>query len=107
MHRRKPFYVPPGARGIGWVPTALRAVLKIRYLLLGGALGGGASLAKVRKILAKLSSKTSWNLVLCHSMKLHKKQSGKTQCGTYGNSLSRIFTKIFVKITVLLNKLSY
>ena len=81
MHRRKPFYVPPGARGIGWVPTALRAVLKIRYLLLGGALGGGASLAKVRKILAKLSSKTSWNLVLCHSMKLHKKH--KDQNGTW------------------------
>ena len=28
-----------------------------------------------------------------------------TQCGNYGNSLSRIFGKNFVKVTVLLNKL--
>ena len=32
---------------MGWVPAVLRSVLKIRYLLLGGAIGGGASLAKV------------------------------------------------------------
>ena len=32
---------------VGWVPAVLRSVLKIRYLILGGAIGGGASLAKV------------------------------------------------------------
>lgn len=36
------------ARNLGFIPTILRSVLKIRYLLLGGAIGGGASLAKVR-----------------------------------------------------------
>ena len=30
----------------GWVATIARSVLKIRYLVLGGAIGGGASLAK-------------------------------------------------------------
>ena len=34
-------------RFVGWVPAVLRSVLKIRYLILGGAIGGGASLAKV------------------------------------------------------------
>jgi hypothetical protein len=34
------------SRGLGFVPTLIRSVLKIRYLLLGGALGGGYSLAK-------------------------------------------------------------
>eukprot|EP00094_Tigriopus_californicus_P012573 TCALIF_12157-PA protein Name:"Similar to OPA1 Dynamin-like 120 kDa protein, mitochondrial (Gallus gallus)" AED:0.10 eAED:0.11 QI:168/0.81/0.91/0.95/0.86/0.86/23/220/1024 len=33
-------------RHLGIVPTLIRGVLKIRYLLLGGALGGGYSLAK-------------------------------------------------------------
>jgi len=33
-------------RSLGWVPTAIRSVLKIRYLLLGGAVGGGASIAR-------------------------------------------------------------
>lgn len=47
LHRRKPLNIPPGSRGLGWIPTVVRSVLKIRYLLLGGALGGGASLAKV------------------------------------------------------------
>ena len=46
LHRRKPLNIPPGSRGLGWIPTVVRSVLKIRYLLLGGALGGGASLAK-------------------------------------------------------------
>ena len=30
----------------GWVGTIARSILKIRYLVLGGAIGGGASLAK-------------------------------------------------------------
>ncbi len=42
--------MPRGARGLGWVPTLVRGVLKIRYLLLGGALGGGYTLSKVREI---------------------------------------------------------
>ena len=33
-------------RSLGWIPTAIRSVLKIRYLLLGGAIGGGASIAR-------------------------------------------------------------
>ena len=33
-------------RNLGWIPTAIRSVLKIRYLLLGGAIGGGASIAR-------------------------------------------------------------
>ena len=49
LHRRKPLNIPPGSRGLGWIPTVVRSVLKIRYLLLGGALGGGASLAKVSR----------------------------------------------------------
>jgi len=36
----------PQVRSLGWVPMVLRSVLKIRYLLLGGAVGGGASLAR-------------------------------------------------------------
>ena len=56
LHRRKPLNIPPGSRGLGWIPTVVRSVLKIRYLLLGGALGGGASLAKVRNRLLLWSS---------------------------------------------------
>ena len=37
-------------RFVGWVPAVIRSVLKIRYILLGGAIGGGASLAKVGQI---------------------------------------------------------
>ena len=37
-----------GVRHFGIVPTVIRSVLKLRYLLLGGALGGSYSLAKVR-----------------------------------------------------------
>ena len=40
--------VNPRRKFVGWVPAVLRSVLKIRYLLLGGAIGGGASLAKVK-----------------------------------------------------------
>ena len=47
LHRRKPLQIPHGARGLGWIPTVVRGVLKLRYLLLGGTIGGGISLAKV------------------------------------------------------------
>ena len=33
-------------RNIGWIPSVIRSVLKIRYLLLGGAIGGGVSLTR-------------------------------------------------------------
>ena len=36
----------PPRRGLAWLPGALRGLLKLRYLLLGGAIGGGASLAR-------------------------------------------------------------
>ena len=35
-----------GARGLGWVPALLSRLLKVRYLLLGGAVGGGGALAR-------------------------------------------------------------
>ena len=37
--RKKLLLAPIGTRGLGWVPTVIRGVLKIRYLLLGGAIG--------------------------------------------------------------------
>lgn len=43
----KPTFSYSRRRFVGWVPAVVRSVLKIRYLLLGGAIGGGASLAKV------------------------------------------------------------
>ena len=52
----------------------------------------------------------SWNRLLLQFCKfysfLREINSGfacETQCGNYGNSLSRIFAKSFVKLTVLLN----
>lgn len=47
-------------RQLGWVPTVLRSVLKIRYLLLGGAVGGGASLAKQYEEWKKGLPDTDW-----------------------------------------------
>merc|ERR1711936_1536206 len=59
--RRRPIhFIPPGSRGLGWVPTIVRSVLKIRYLLLGGALGGGASLAKQYEEWKKNLPDTDW-----------------------------------------------
>ena len=42
------------------IPTVVRSVLKIRYLLLGGALGGGASLAKQYEDWKKNLPDTDW-----------------------------------------------
>ena len=35
-----------GSRGLGWVPAFLSRLLKVRYLVLGGAVGGGGALAR-------------------------------------------------------------
>ena len=43
-----PNFVVANRTFIGVVPTVIRGVLKLRYLLLGGALGGGYSISKVR-----------------------------------------------------------
>ena len=45
----------------------------------------------------------SWNQF--YSKSLFTRKVVCTQCGNYGNSLSRIFGKNFVKVTDLLNKL--
>ena len=47
-------------RSLGWVPTAIRSVLKIRYLLLGGAIGGGASIARQYEDWKKNLPDTDW-----------------------------------------------
>ena len=47
-------------RNIGWIPTAIRSVLKIRYLLLGGAIGGGASIARQYEEWKKNLPDTDW-----------------------------------------------
>lgn len=52
----KPTFSYSRRRFVGWVPAVLRSVLKIRYLLLGGAIGGGASLAKVSFIHSLIAS---------------------------------------------------
>ena len=44
----------------GWVVTIARSVLKIRYLLLGGAIGGGASVAKQYEDWKKGLPDTEW-----------------------------------------------
>ena len=41
------FYTVHTQRGIGFVFRALRGVLKIRYIILGSAVGGGVQLSKV------------------------------------------------------------
>lgn len=40
-------YTVHGQRGIGFVFRALRGVLRIRYVILGSAVGGGVQLSKV------------------------------------------------------------
>ena len=47
-------------RNIGWIPAVVRSVLKIRYLLLGGAIGGGASIARQYEEWKKNLPDTEW-----------------------------------------------
>merc|ERR1719318_2508787 len=53
-------YKQQGRRNIGWVPAAIRSVLKLRYLLLGGAIGGGASVARQYEEWKKNLPDTEW-----------------------------------------------
>ena len=54
------------------VPTIVRSVLKIRYLLLGGALGGGASLAKQYEEWKKNLPDTDWMKDLIPDIDINK-----------------------------------
>merc|ERR1719508_60951 len=47
-------------RGLGWIAGAIRGVMKIRYLLLGGAIGGGASVARQYEEWKKALPDSAW-----------------------------------------------
>merc|ERR1712203_238915 len=86
QQRRRPIHfippnIPPGSRGLGWVPTIVRSVLKIRYLLLGGALGGGASLAKQYEEWKKGLPDTDWVKDLIPDIDINKVSSGLVKFG--------------------------
>lgn len=44
------FYTVNGERGIAFIFRALRGVLRIRYIILGSAVGGGVQLSKVKNL---------------------------------------------------------
>ena len=79
--RKKLLMTPIGTRGIGWVPTIIRSVLKIRYLLLGGAIGGGASLAKQYEEWKKNLPDTDWIKDLMPDVDLNKFSSELIKAG--------------------------
>jgi hypothetical protein len=53
------------------VPAVVRSVLKLRYLLLGGAIGGGASLAKVSKKLSSVD-RYIFYMFICPDLAIYK-----------------------------------
>ena len=59
----------------------MRSVLKIRYLLLGGALGGGASLAKQYEDWKKNLPDTDWVKDLIPDIDLNKVTNGMLKAG--------------------------
>ena len=63
-------------RSLGWVPTAIRSVLKLRYLLLGGALGGGASIARQYEEWKKNLPDTDWVKELVPDIDIDKFRAG-------------------------------
>lgn len=59
--------MPPPSRGYGMlVVRILRGALKLRYLVLGGAIGGGVSLSKVSfaNYITSISKDITFSLVL-------------------------------------------
>jgi len=59
-HTQRPDFQFHNRRNLGWIPAAVRGVLRIRYLLLGGALGGGASVARQYEEWKKSLPDTDW-----------------------------------------------
>jgi len=64
------------ARTLGWVPTAIRSVLKLRYLLLGGAIGGGASIARQYEEWKKNLPDTDWIKEMVPDIDIDKFRTG-------------------------------
>lgn len=64
------------SRGLGWVAAAVRGVLKLRYLLLGGAIGGGVSLSRQYDEWKKNLPDTEWIKDLMPDVELDKFRSG-------------------------------
>jgi len=58
------------------VPTAIRSVLKLRYLLLGGAIGGGASIARQYEEWKKNLPDTDWVKDLVPDIDIDKFRAG-------------------------------
>ena len=58
------------------MPTAIRSVLKLRYLLLGGALGGGASIARQYEEWKKNLPDTDWVKELVPDIDIDKFRAG-------------------------------
>ena len=67
------------ARNIGWIPAVVRSVLKIRYLLLGGAIGGGASIARQYEEWKKNLPDTEWIKEMVPSVDINKFRAGLIQ----------------------------
>ena len=66
-------------RKIGWIPAAVRSVLKIRYLLLGGAIGGGASIARQYEEWKQNLPDTDWIKEMVPSIDIDKFRTGLIQ----------------------------
>ena len=58
-HTQRPDFQFHNRRNLGWIPAAVRGVLRIRYLLLGGALGRDNNASKDKKA-AKIFKATIW-----------------------------------------------
>ena len=66
----------PNTRNLGWIPTAIRGVLKLRYLLLGGAIGGGASIARQYEEWKRGLPDTDWIKEMVPDIDVDKFRSG-------------------------------